>query len=294
VSRDPHWSGMFLVAVADDFGLSSTVNCAIAEAHDNGIIRAASIMAAGDAFEEAVEILRERPELSPGLHVTLCDSRAVLPASRIPDLVDSRGYFQRNPVAAWLKYSRGDLLSQIEREVEAQFERLVWVGIRPTHVDGHHHLHMHPSIFEIVCRHASKRGVNWIRMPNESLAVILKARSLLRGPMPFLEWAVFGALGVHHRKIARKYGLRVAGHVYGLSHTGGVDEKYILNVLDSMSDSLNEIFTHPDISTEPGRRELNALTSIAVRRRLVSLGVTLSGYRELSEEAVCYSVWRRP
>jgi hopanoid biosynthesis associated protein HpnK len=282
----------YLVIVADDLGRSSSVNLAIAKAHDRGIVTAASLMAGGEAFQEAVEIALKRSQLSVGLHVTLCDGRAVLPPSHIPDLVDPDGYFEKRPAMAWLRYTKPGLLPQIESEIEAQFDRMEKSGIHPTHVDGHHHLHMHPLIFKVLCRQASQRGVSWIRLPRESLSLVLNLRSPLRGAMPFIEWAVFGILGTYNLRIARKYGLHVVCHVYGLSLTGSIDEKFLLDILNCSSGSLNEIFTHPDISVESGRRELEALTSIKVRNRLSPLGMALVGYRELSERAIFFeSVW---
>ncbi|HYA85902.1 MAG TPA: ChbG/HpnK family deacetylase, partial [Nitrospirota bacterium] len=58
----------YTVVVADDFGSSSSVNHAVAEAHDRGLLTAASLMAGGSAFEEAVEIAQNRKGLSVGLH----------------------------------------------------------------------------------------------------------------------------------------------------------------------------------------------------------------------------------
>jgi hopanoid biosynthesis associated protein HpnK len=282
----------YLVIVADDMGRSSSVSRAIAEAHDMGIVTATSLMAGGEAVEEAVEIALKRSRLSVGLHVTLCDGRAVLPPSQIPDLVDPDGYFEKRPALAWLRYTKPGLLPQIESEIGAQFDRVQKSGIHPTHVDGHHHLHMHPSIFEVLCRQASQRGVGWVRLPRESLSLVLNLRSPLRGAMPFIEWAVFGVLGTYNLRIARKYGLRVACHVYGLSLTGSMDEKFLLDVLNHSRGALSEIFTHPDISTESGIRELKAITSVKVRDRINSLGMTMVGYRELSERAVSFeSVW---
>lgn len=282
----------YLVTVADDLGKSSSVNHAITEAHDKGIVTAASLMAGGEAFEEAVEIALKRSQLSVGLHVTLCDGRAVLWPSHIPDLVDPDGCFEKRPASAWLRYTKPGLLPQIEIEIKAQFDRLEKSGIHPTHVDSHHHLHMNPLIFEVLCRQASERGVRWIRLPKESLSLVLNLRSPLRGAMPFIEWAVFGVLGTYNLRIARKYGLHVSCHVYGLSVTGSIDEKFLIDILNRSKGSLSEIFTHPDISTESGRRELEALTSIKVRNRLNSLGMALVGYRELSERAIFFeSVW---
>ncbi len=272
----------FLVIAADDFGRSPAVNHAVAEAHDNGILTSASLMAGGDAFDDALVIAGERKNLSVGLHVTLCDGRAVSPSSLIPDLADGDGNFEKDPVKAWLKYSARSLRSQIETEVKAQFERLEKAGISISHVDGHHHLHMHPVLFRIICREAARRGVGWIRIPREPLKVVIGMRSPLRGAMPFLEWAVFGPLGVYHAREACRCGVRVPDHVYGLSRTGSVDEEYLLGILKTAAGPVDEIFTHPDISTESGRIELRALMSLTVRDRLASLGMTSAGYGELS------------
>jgi predicted glycoside hydrolase/deacetylase ChbG (UPF0249 family) len=278
--------GRHLVVAADDLGKSSSVNIAIAEAHDSGIVTAASIMPGGVAFDEAVQIILNRRRLSVGLHVTLCDGRAVLKPSLIPDLVDASGNLEESPVKAWLGFMRRRTLSQIEAEVEAQFSRLEEAGIRPTHVDSHHHLHMNPLIFEIVCRQASRWGVEWIRLPNEPLSVVLHSRFSSRGPMPFAEWAVFGMLRAYNYKIARKYGLNAACNTLGLSQTDSVDEKYFLYILNRVRGPINEFFVHPDISTVSGRRELDALTSTGVRKRIVHLGIDLIGYNGLPGEDV--------
>jgi hopanoid biosynthesis associated protein HpnK len=276
-----------LVTVADDFGKSGAINRAIDEASDSGILTAASLMAGGEAFEDALRVARQRKGLSIGLHVTLCDGFAVLPHSRIPDLVSGDGSFEKNPVRAWLKYSRPALLPQVRMEIGAQLDRLEDAGVRVTHVDCHHHLHMHPFILEILCREAAQRGIAWVRMPREPLPVILSTRSPLRGAMPFVEWATFGTLGIYNYRAIRKHGLHVAERVYGLSRTGDVDEKYLMGIIERAVGPVTEIFFHPDASAETGRRELEALTSPRVKERLSALGVTLAGYRDLGAKVTC-------
>jgi hopanoid biosynthesis associated protein HpnK len=279
-------SRKYIIIAADDMGRSSSVNVAVAEAHDKGIVTSASLMAGGEAFEEAVKIALKYRRLSVGLHVTLCDGKSVLKPSYIPDLVDQDSHFEKNPIKAWVSYMRTGILPQIEAEVEAQFNRLEQAGLHTTHVDGHHHLQMHPFIFEIICRQASKRGVGWIRVLNESLSIVLSLRSFSRGVMPFIERVVFGALNAYNLKIARKYDINVACHSLGLAWTGNIDEKCFLDLLDRAKGSIEEIFTHPDISTESGRQELEALTSAKVRSKLTSLGVELVGYRDLQKEGM--------
>ncbi len=270
-----------LVTVADDFGISSSVNSAVAEGCDRGILTTASIMAAGDSFEEASRIACERPNLSVGLHVVLCDGKSVLPHSRIPGLTDHEGFFEKSPARAWLRYTRPGLRPEIEMEIDAQFNRLEKAGICPTHVDCHHHLHMHPSVMDAVCRQAARRGVRWVRMPMESISVILGELSMRRGVMPFLEWATFGALRPCNMKIIRRDRMSVAGRVYGLSRTGRLSEAYVLDILERISGHHTEIFFHPDAGTSAGREELSALTSNTVRQRLDALNISLIGYRDL-------------
>jgi hopanoid biosynthesis associated protein HpnK len=277
-----HQDRKYIIVTADDLGRSSSVNVAIAKAYDKGIVTSASLMAGEEAFEEAVEIVRKSSHLSSGIHVTLCDGRSVLKPSQIPDLVDQDGCFEKNPARAWVNYMRSGILGQIEAEVEAQFNRLEKAGIHITHVNGHHHLQMHPLIFEMLCREASKRGVGWIRIPNESLSVVLSWHSFLRGVMPFVEWGVFRLLKAYNLKSARKYGINVVCNSLGLSWTGKLDEESFLDLLGNSKGWIDEIFTHPDVSTEAGQRELQALTSAKVRDKLVSLGIEPVGYGDLS------------
>ena len=105
-ASSPSGEGRCLVVTADDFGRSPSVNRAVATACDRGVLTAASIVAAGDAFEEAVDLAARYPELSVGLHIMLSDGRPVLSAADIPGLVDAEGRFERSPMRAGIAYWR--------------------------------------------------------------------------------------------------------------------------------------------------------------------------------------------
>lgn len=274
-----------MVFVADDLGRSLSVNQAITHAHDHGVLTAASLMAGGDAFENAVQIARGRSSLSTGVHVTLCDGKAVLSRSHIPDLVDTHGQFEADPSRAWVKYHKPSLKRQLESEIRAQFDRIEAAGIQPTHVDGHHHLHMHPIIFGIVCRSAMKKNIQWIRIPREPLQSVLRFRSKPRGVLPFAEWLVFRILGTLHIPRLSRYGMRAADRVYGLARSGQVDEPYVLASI-ARCGTFTELFCHPDLASDAGRREMDALQSPTVRKTLSIHGISLVGYRELIQPEV--------
>ena len=89
-----------LILTADDFGAALEVNKAVECAHRDGILSAASLMVAGEAAGDAVARARALPSLRVGLHLVLVEGRPVLPASAVPDLVDSTGHFRTDMARA--------------------------------------------------------------------------------------------------------------------------------------------------------------------------------------------------
>ena len=260
-----------LVVVADDFGRSRAVNEAILEACDRGIVTSTSLMAGGEAFAEAAAAARARPALAVGLHATLCDGRAVLPPERLADLVDARGLFEPDPARAGFRYGARwrRARPQIEAEIAAQFDRLAEAGVSPSHVDGHHHLHIHPLIFPVLCREAARRGARSIRIPCGDLRDVRAGEAL-----------AFTVLGLLNRRMAARWGLLKARGARGRTRSGGIDETWLAGHLRRMPGGWNEIIVHPDLATEAGRRELRALTSPQVRDAIAASGITLASYAE--------------
>jgi chitin disaccharide deacetylase len=276
-------SERYAVIVADNFGRSSSVNVAVAEAYDRGVLSAASIMAGGKAFEEAAQIARKRSGLSVGLHVTLSDGRGVLPHSEVPGLVDMQGCFEKNPSRAWIRYSKPGILKQIDAEINAQFSCLEKAGVRPDYIDSHQHLHMHPALFSMVCRHASRRGIRWVRIPHEPLSWIFQSRNVARGVEPYIEWLAYSVFRIFNLAKVRTHGLLALPYGYGLSQEGQIDEQYLLDIL-TRPGHIIEIDSQPDIATETGRKVLGALMSSEVRSMLTSRGMAVVGYQDLTEE----------
>ncbi|MGB6690862.1 MAG: ChbG/HpnK family deacetylase, partial [Terracidiphilus sp.] len=167
-----------LIVNADDFGLTSGVNRAIAELHRAGVLTSATIMACAAATDEAVEIARSNPTLFVGCHVVLVDGEPVLsPRNDIPYLADPvDGRFQqslagllncinRNRRPMWP--SRGPIAREIEAEAAAQIAFLQHRGLRLTHIDTHKHAHMFSAVLRPVLRAARSAGIRHVRNPFE-------------------------------------------------------------------------------------------------------------------------------
>ncbi len=271
--------GKYLVVNADDFGRSHGVNTAVLDAFKDGILNSASLMAAGKAFDEAVHIARSNPGLSVGVHLTLCDGKSVLPHSRIPGLVDQDGEFQKGPALAGLLYwfKRRSLSGQIEAEIKAQVQRILDAGIPPSHIDSHHHLHIHPLIFPMAAKAAAEKGIRWIRVPREPFSASVQDFYKLS------EWGVFKALGGRNERRARALGLDFPASTFCLSRRGRPDEKKALRLFSHMGARVCELYAHPDAETAAGAGELGLLKAPSIRKYFGSKKYILCGYREIPE-----------
>ncbi|HYO16108.1 MAG TPA: ChbG/HpnK family deacetylase, partial [Thermoanaerobaculia bacterium] len=148
-----------LVVTADDVGLHPGMTLGALEAHDRGIVTAVSVAANGRAFEHAVDLLKDRPKLDVGIHLTLVGERPLSPPDRISTLLGGDGAllpafpaFVRRAVLGGI--DRGHL----ERELRAQIERLLGTGLTVVHANGHQHLHVWPGVLEVVLKLAAEYG----------------------------------------------------------------------------------------------------------------------------------------
>ena len=268
-----------LIVTADDFGRSSEINQAVREAHQQGILTAASLMVAGDAFAGAVAVANENPRLGVGLHLTLCCGRPVLPANRIPDLVNERGEFGECPVTTGFRYFfKRDARRQLKREIEAQFERFLSTGLKLDHVNGHLHFHLHPTVFEIVRTIMPKFGVRALRLTREPWELdFLRERG--RWGYRVSHAAIFHCLSRSAQARISQAELVTTDRVYGLLQDGRVHEDYLLRVIEELPRGTSEVYSHP--SAAGAQEELRALTSQRVATALRRRGVELVRYQDL-------------
>ena len=274
-----------LLVTGDDLGASSAVNASIVRCHREGILTSASLMVAEPAAGEAVTLVSEFPGLGTGLHIVLCDGAAASPPRAIPDLADSKGQLPSSALRAGLRdwVQRRRLRGQLEYEVRTQFERYAKTGLPFDHVDGHHHLHMHPVVFEIVQRCMEEHRVPCVRLMRESRA----ARPPNGSPTEELVPAIFSALARHHRRRLRRSGqIRTADEVWGLRATGRLDTALLCRMVRRMRVHTLELFTHPREDTEQGRLEEQALCAPEVRQMIADAGYELVSTRTLGREAL--------
>ncbi|MDP9202577.1 MAG: polysaccharide deacetylase family protein [Gemmatimonadota bacterium] len=128
-----------LIIHADDLGAAHSVDAASFDALDKGAVSSASVMVPTPWIAEVAAYAKAHPNADLGLHLTLTSEwqtyrwGSVAPADKVPSLLDSAGTFPSDEkvVAAMAKPV------EVEREIRAQVERALALGIHPTHLDSH-------------------------------------------------------------------------------------------------------------------------------------------------------------
>lgn len=229
-----------LVVNADDFGWSGSVNAGIIEAYEAGIVTRASILATGAGFEDAVRRAKAVPGLGIGVHLNFYRSGTILPPERLRSITGDDGRL----LGSW-KAIVGRLVTgrfdhrELEAELRAQIERVLESGLTPAHLDSEKHLHLWPSVFDVVCGLAREFGIPEVRIVNEAFSVhpvlsglhVLSARDRSRARAAGLR-TVDGTIGVTHQPTSPEALLALLASARGervelVTHPGRIDEEFL-------------------------------------------------------------------
>jgi hopanoid biosynthesis associated protein HpnK len=234
-----------LIVNADDFGLTSGVNRAIAELHLAGSLTSTTLMARAGAADQAIEIARSTPSLGVGCHIVLVDGEPALPSRELPTLADGRtGRFHPALGSFLSRLLAGRIpAAEIESETAAQIRLLQSRGLRLTHIDTHKHTHMFPAVLRPVLRAARAAGISAIRNPFEptwSLRATPDAPLLRRTQTHLLR-----LLEPTFRRIVAEEGFSTTDGAIGVLATGTLHSATVASLLRSLPAGTWELVTHP-------------------------------------------------
>jgi chitin disaccharide deacetylase len=240
-----------LIINADDLGFTRGINRAVVQCARAGTLSSATIMAAGDAFEHAVSLLKGIPSLGVGVHVVLTDLRAIAPPREIPGLTDGSGFLPPSPNALAAALLEGRIGGKaIRHEIDQQVAKVLDAGIVPTHLDSHKHLHALPPVMDALCEVALKYSIGWVRNPFESGSALQFLSRVGKGEKPTLlrqatKARLYTALRPAFVHKLRLWGLRAPEHFFGVSLTGLWTETAAERILTRLPLGLSEIMVHP-------------------------------------------------
>jgi predicted glycoside hydrolase/deacetylase ChbG (UPF0249 family) len=271
-----------LVTNADDFGFTHDVNAGIVEAHGRGILAAATLMANGAAFDDAVRLARANPGLDVGCHLVLVQGRSLAgPEPELPETLS----------ALLAALARGRI--RVYEELEAQVMRVLDAGLRPTHLDTHKHTHLLPPVLDAVARLGERFGIPFVRRPFDFP---------MSGSAPGIPWSKLatarglGLLRGRFQAALARRGCRTTDHFAGFAMTGRFRTAELVALIRELPPGSTEFMCHPgrcgdELRSAPTRlkesreAELEALVAPETREALAEAGVELTNYRALATTA---------
>ncbi len=155
---------MRFIVNADDAGLHPSVGRAVEILSEKGVVTSASLVANGMDVENAVTLRN----VSLGVHLDILRGRPLTHWQNVNSLVDENGAFLVDPVKLFKRYALGKVdHTQVEMEWRAQIERIIDLGVKPTHLTSHKHVHGWPSLTRMAADLSKHYNIKWLRKPEE-------------------------------------------------------------------------------------------------------------------------------
>ena len=194
-----------LIIHADDLAVSHSEDAASFDALDKNAATSASIMVPCPWLTEVAAYAKTHPDADLGLHLTLTSEwqtdrwGSVASKDTVRSLFDSSGYLwpETEPGKQHIK------AEEAEREIRAQIEHAMAMGIHPTHVDSHMGmLFDRPDLFAVYVKVAREYKLPFLafltpNMPREFSSLLSPNDVLINGiviaspDVPAKEWKDF-------------------------------------------------------------------------------------------------------
>ncbi len=229
-----------LIVNADDLGITPARSHGIFLCFEQGIVRSATLVANGSDSNAAARHARERG-LPTGLHLNFTEGYPLSKPETIETLIESSGeFFGRDRLRRLLEEGSVDK-AHIEREVRSQIEWFLDSHGPMTHLDSHHHIHIHPAIVPLLLPILSRYAVRFVRIPWE--------------PLPPEGWEITPEKLERTKEICEQAraarvlyeseGIGSTGHFRGLALSGQASKKNLRHIIAKLPQGATELMVHP-------------------------------------------------
>jgi len=278
---------MKVIFHGDDFGLTSGVNKGIIRSFREGLLTSASLIAGGEAAEEAISLAKDNPGLDMGVHLILCDELPVLRPEHLSSIILSGSRFpSRNHVLKAILAHKIDYV-EIEAEWNAQVEKVLNVEIPISHLDSHQFIHLFPGLLRICLNIAGKHKIPFVR------ASCIDLPTLDAGFTRFVQWS---CLKLWIRLFVSRFippDIKGSVSVGFLGAGGRMNKDTLLKTIDTLwrkkSACVVEVVLHPGIGDGhtahkyshwryDWKKDLDLLTDNSLKKALDLRGVELTSF----------------
>lgn len=241
---------------ADDFGLTPAVTRGICDAMVDGVVATSTAMVCRSDAAASVREYAPRVPGRIGLHLQLTDGTPRSDPARVPSLLGRGGRFPRKR-----RLMQAVDAAEVRLEWDAQLAALRSMGVEPSHVDSHHHVHGVPGVFEVYVAFARDHGLPARGGSPRHLRLLREAGVATTDAFTPGFWKdTVGVQGLIDVAVDAARHVPEDGCIEMMSHPGRID------------DALRERSHY----VEDRERELAVLCSGELHERLLALGILLS------------------
>jgi chitin disaccharide deacetylase len=266
-----------LILHADDLAVAHSEDAASFDALDKRAVTSASIMVPCPWLNEVAAYAKEHPDADLGLHLTLTSEwktyrwGPVESKDKVPSLLDPSGYLWPETDQA----GRNLKPEEAERELRAQIERALAMGIHPTHLDSHMGvLFSRLELFAVYVKVAREYKLPFlaVRSPDAPKELL----SLLSDQDPFLDSVVIADPKVAAADWKTFYSNAIKNLKPGVTeiivHLGHDDAELQAVMVD-----------HPDYGAAWRQRDYDVVTSPEFKKALADNHVILIQWKDLKK-----------
>lgn len=268
-----------LIIHADDIGVARSQNVASEKAYESGAITSGSVMVPCPWFPDFAAYYREHPGLDVGIHITLTAEwdyykwGGISPAGEIPSLLDENGHFYPTVEAV----AQHAVPAEVEKEVRAQIQRAIALGIKPTHLDTHMGtMLVIPQLAPIYFKLGNEYGLPLL-LPREYLQMApADQRDALAAQYVLLDGLYMIERADSSKTWPQQYGEMIAKMGPGLN-------QLIVHLALDDTEMRAVTVNHPDFGSAWRQRDLDFVTSAAFKDLLKSHDIKLVSWGQIRD-----------
>jgi len=262
-----------LIINADDFSLNCQINQSIAKCFKEGILTSCSILANAPYLNEAVELSKTIPNFDGGVHLSLTSGRPILSPSQVKTLVNKEGHFYNYFQLFQRLYQNKINLKEIEKELNAQINKLKSKNIKISHADSHQHIHIFPKILPIVLKLLKEHQINKIRYPKEDFFSNFHQNSF--SSQKWYKKIILSTTCLFQNKVLLKSNFKSPDFFWGMFCSENLNINKLIKIIDKTKEGVTEIMVHPKSVNGP---ETKALTNSYIKKLIKDKKIELISY----------------
>jgi len=266
-----------LIIHADDLAVAHSEDAASFDALDRHAATSASIMVPCPWLTEVAAYAKAHPDADLGLHLTLTAEwktdrwGPIESKDKVPSLLDPDGYLWPE-VAPALQHIKAE---DAEREIRAQVEHAIAVGIHPTHLDSHMGvLFARPDLTAVYIKIAHDYKLPFLAMLTPDATANLK--SLLAENDVLLDSVVIANPGVQPGHWKEFYLDAIKNMKPGLT-------EFIVHLARDDAESQAVMVDHPDYGAAWRQRDYEVITSPELKKAIKDNHIILVQWKDLKK-----------